>query len=471
MYGYQGKGAYKLKNLTKDLGVKSALRSLKDAAATRAVSYISGRGAYSYRGRGAYRRTSTNAMTSGIRGADDDSYVFSNREYVMDIIVPTTAGAYVNTPFALNPGIASIFPWLSQVAANFEEYEFLQLVFEYRPTIDASTVGNGQTGVIMIATQYNPASPPIQDKETMLQTHGAQSCKLTDAAMHGVECDPRKVNDKRLYVRTGPLPQGEDIKTYDHGTLNIAIVGAPAAFVGQNCGELWVYYKVRCKKQKFAVNRGAVIQRDCFFNAAPSSGTSLWNYSDWQATNKFYRSVSNNIGCMVCSGTGWPTAISPTTLTSTQTILYFPNSLNGYFRVTFKIRINSTPTGQIFTSAAPTVSGNVKVLSSILCGGDGGTGTTADAPQNFSDTAGAVYVQYYECEVYVTSSQGGVINSILFASGTPGGTIQSAWCEVLELNPAFLRTDNKGVVVATDCLGAFTLANSSGAVPVINPSA
>jgi hypothetical protein len=34
---------------------------------------------------------------------------------------------FQNQSILLNPGLEASFPWLSQVAQNFEEYEFVQL--------------------------------------------------------------------------------------------------------------------------------------------------------------------------------------------------------------------------------------------------------------------------------------------------------------------------------------------------------
>lgn len=43
--------------------------------------------------------------------------------------------------FRINPGLASVFPWLSAVAARYETYEFNKLLFRYHPRVPTTTSG------------------------------------------------------------------------------------------------------------------------------------------------------------------------------------------------------------------------------------------------------------------------------------------------------------------------------------------
>lgn len=91
-----------------------------------------------YSGRGSYAR---NEVMVG--GDETGSICISNREYVGDIFAPSASGTFSVTPFPLNPGLEQSFPWLSQLAANYEEYEFIQLVFEFKsvfPNTASTTV-------------------------------------------------------------------------------------------------------------------------------------------------------------------------------------------------------------------------------------------------------------------------------------------------------------------------------------------
>ena len=47
--------------------------------------------------------------------------------------VSPTSSVFAVTSYSLNPGLASIFPWLSDVANRFEKYKFSKISFRYVP--------------------------------------------------------------------------------------------------------------------------------------------------------------------------------------------------------------------------------------------------------------------------------------------------------------------------------------------------
>lgn len=238
-----------------------------------------------WKGRGMYTgRGSYNSLISGgdspmgvmSSGDETESVVFSNREYIGDVYGAPNA-QFLNEKYELNPGIQSTFPWLSQIAANYEEYEFIQLVFEYKSTIDSSTAGDGQSGTVMMATNYNANQPIFKDKELMMQYHGGQSARTTQDMAHGVECSPDKaVGDMQKFIRTGPVAIGEDIKSYDHGTFQLGQNNQPAIFNNDQIGELWVSYSVKLMKPKLGTARMTNQQRDVY--VALANKTAVMNH-------------------------------------------------------------------------------------------------------------------------------------------------------------------------------------------------
>jgi len=449
-----GRGAYKIGKMLRKAG-KMAAGAAIGYATGGPMGAVQGSGIL---GQGAYSMD-TNDLVNGAPGSDDDSMVYSNSEYITDITCPSVVGSFINTPWYLNPGLQSVFPWLSQIVANYEEYEFLQLLFEYRSTIDASTVGNGQTGTLLMSTQYNATSTPFSDKEAMLQYFGSQSGKLTQNAIHGVECDPEKLNDKRLYVRSGPVPLGEDAKSYDHGIFNMAIIGAPANFANQQIGELWVTYTVRCRKAKFFANRGMGIQRDYFLSSAPGDAGNLWRYTDFTSGLQ-YKGQQNNIGIQVfgngfpSSTTGLPVSMATTkcdtglaygtpitdasgNIASGYTVIVFPNQLTGYFKIRLLLE-GSGLNGGIVGAGTPAgvKSGNVIVMTDQFA-----TGAAGDAPAQAAAINSATNMMY-ELNVYVTQATNGVLNTLSFVYGVSSGTTTQYVIEVHESNPQFLRSTN-----------------------------
>lgn len=197
---------------------------------------------------------------------DSNAVTISNVEYVKDIYAPGSVIPFSVSTLALNPGLSQSFPWLSQVAANYQEYELMQCIYTYKTTVADFASASGQVGQVVIATQYNPSIPAFADKETMMMYDGSASCKTSMSMLHGVECDPQKLaaTTGRKYIRTGNLPATEDLKEYDQGVLNIAVLNPPVTYLGQVLGELWVSYTVRLKKPRLSALNGNNIPMDIF---------------------------------------------------------------------------------------------------------------------------------------------------------------------------------------------------------------
>lgn len=183
---------------------------------------------------------------SGYHGAT----VVTHREYIGDIISGTTAGSFNVQSFLLNPGNSITFPWLSNLAAQYEEYSWHGMIFEFRTTSsDALNSTNTALGTVVMATEYNANRASFTSKVQMENYEFAQSAKPSLSQIHGVECDPREGVLSKLYVRdNSPSVTGavEDARFYDFGTFQIATSGMQASAV--TVGELWVSYCVELYK-------------------------------------------------------------------------------------------------------------------------------------------------------------------------------------------------------------------------------
>ena len=221
----------------------------------------------------------------------------------------------------LNPALVENFPWLSQMAMNYEEYEFIQLVFEFRSTIDASAVNNpaGNTGSILMATNYNPTAPLFTSKEQMMQYHGCSSGRLVEDHSHGVECDPTKnAGSAQKYTRTTPVQVGQDLKTFDLGLFQLAMTNVPSAFQNQQVGELWVYYTVKLDKPRMFSNLAAGVPENRWVSNGGETITAL------MGTN-LLRMQQNSMGVSLTQATN---AANTCDLTMT-----FPDFITGVVEV------------------------------------------------------------------------------------------------------------------------------------------
>jgi hypothetical protein len=177
------------------------------------------------------------------------SIIVRHKEFVCDIIGGTGAPSNysIAKTFALNPGLATSFPWLSSVAQQYQEYSWKGIVYHFVSTSGQSVSStNTALGSVMMHTDYRVTAPSPANKIELLNEYFASDAKPSESFCHPIECDPKENPYNVQYVRAGAVPAGEDPKTYDLGKVNIATQGLPSASI--NTGELWVTYEVELKK-------------------------------------------------------------------------------------------------------------------------------------------------------------------------------------------------------------------------------
>lgn len=167
-------------------------------------------------------------------------------EYIKDIL--STSSFNIDS-YSINPGLENSFPWLSQIAANFESYRFRGLAYMFRTTSGNSVASTNTTlGSVVMATAYNATSNDFPNKFSMENYEGAMSCVPSSSMLHGVECEyGLSALGGHLYVRSGEK-SGQDLKTYDMGKFQIATSKIPAS--GVSVGELWVTYDIELYEPK-----------------------------------------------------------------------------------------------------------------------------------------------------------------------------------------------------------------------------
>ena len=188
--------------------------------------------------------------------------IFSHTEFVGNVIVPgvSTAGSgQVPSPFdvqsfALNPGQEAVFPFLSQLAKQFEMFEFNGLMFQYKPLSGESANATNALGKVILATNYDPSATEFQTSHSMENYDYASSSKPSSGQVHGVETAPDQRLTRQLYVQTkvsspGPAAAGhKDKMLTDLGLFQIATEGVPVGVEPTIIGELWVSYRVKLSR-------------------------------------------------------------------------------------------------------------------------------------------------------------------------------------------------------------------------------
>lgn len=337
-----------------------------------------------FTGRGAYTGGAKNNLfldssdsyasepTFSSAGDETGALTIRHREFITDIYGNSLSGGnpipFVNQGFELNPGLERTFPWLSQVAQNFDEYSIKQMVFTYKSTIQDVNSANGQVGSIVTATQYNPSRPNFTNKMVMMEYAHAHTTKAVDTNIHGVEADPTKNSGPEgKYVRSGDVPANEDIKTYDLGRFQIAVCGTPTVLADLPIGELWVDYTVELRKPKLYTGTGLGISTFTTRNSQISSTSSANNRQE-APLGHFTSSVNfpvfsqhNNLAAIISKSSGAGTS------------LQLPDNFAGDIELEITMVIHTALTTGLydwFRIQPPALIGNIAELEDIDWGAE-----------------------------------------------------------------------------------------------------
>lgn len=288
--GYYGRGSYVSDAYREAIGagkafVRGGSAGLQNHVTDRLYNSPLWGNMAKWSGMGAYNGSTANSNNLILDGKHSDmlpsfskdetgSFTFSYKEYLADI---NGSAGFSNQAFVINPGLAATFPFLSQIAQNYEEYTLNQCIFSFKSTIGDSAVANAQIGTVIMACDYNVYNANFGSKLTMMEFDGGISFKASEDGNFGIECDPHKVNTGSVeLVRTSTSTVNGDQRLYDHGTFQIATNGNQ---VTTQIGELWVYYTVTLRKPRLYnsigfnasyVNSGAMNTPNLWLGSVPT---------------------------------------------------------------------------------------------------------------------------------------------------------------------------------------------------------
>jgi hypothetical protein len=218
-------------------------------------------------------------------GKNGESTIITHREYIGDLISSSTPGAFKITKYSFNPGNSTLFPWLSSMAGNYEQYEPLGAIVSFKST-SADFNATGQAlGTVIIASDYDVYDATYSNKIEMENSTFAISCKSSESMLHPIECDPKQRATKMLYV--GPPQTQSDKRFHDLCNVQVASVGISAASV--NLGEMWITYKFRFHKPQLDVSD--VMNLDVSFSGGNNNAANYWI----AASPTYNPAVTNNL--------------------------------------------------------------------------------------------------------------------------------------------------------------------------------
>jgi len=162
----------------------------------------------------------------------------SDRTGMQHELIATVAGStgFAVTPYVINPGNPTTFPWLSDIAAKWESYRFNYLRFRYETRKGTSTDGS-----VIMAIDYDPTdAPPVSEAVMTTYSGAVEDATWKNCACTGAVSQLHKIGPQK-YVRQATLPTGANVVDFDCGNF---MFGTTAQADATNIGKLWVDYDV-----------------------------------------------------------------------------------------------------------------------------------------------------------------------------------------------------------------------------------
>jgi len=198
---------------------------------------------WSGRGRAYARHASPLAVGSsytqkfGKMTEQKDGITFSKKELLAEV---TSQSAFNLLTYVINPGLATTFPFLSQIAKLFQEYIFVKLKFYVAPRVaTTSSCGLFQA---MLTNFKVPAPTSVQ--ELMTITGATESASYKPRSIR-ISPEDLQLTGPTRAVRVSALDNVENSDLYDVGRFFLARSGGDATLNDDAVGDLYVSYTVK----------------------------------------------------------------------------------------------------------------------------------------------------------------------------------------------------------------------------------
>jgi len=184
---------------------------------------------------------------------NSEAFVVSHREFLKDVtsgvfeVGSTDSTEFTVESWSLNPANTALFPWLSSIAGNFQEYQLRGCLVEYKTTCsDLSTTLN--LGSVIMTADYNVLADGPVNKQLMENMENAGSCKPSMSLIMPIEY-AKSLTSVSTHLYVGPIDAADgDLRLYDLCKIYFASMGIPRERV--KIGEFWVTYEVAFYKPK-----------------------------------------------------------------------------------------------------------------------------------------------------------------------------------------------------------------------------
>lgn len=291
---------------------------------------------------------------SGSPYSGDGRIRIRHREYITDV---AGSVAFAVTGYSINPGLSTLFPWLSTIAQNYESYLFKNLCFEYNTLKGSST--NGKT---LLAVDYDAADAVPVTKQEMMVHRGAVDGPVWDPDLkHVSDIQDLEKFGKQRYIRNGAI-SSTDIKTYDVGNC---LVGTQGCADTTAVGELYVSYDIELMTPQppqlaleTITGAGSISTSSGFGSAAtftgPGFASAATSTLTFNTSGTFYVSMSN-------TGTAVVTPSITGTATTTAELAAVGTALTGLVTTYYVVAVAGQTVIFNFTSSGAITASLVQI--------------------------------------------------------------------------------------------------------------
>lgn len=189
-------------------------------------------------------------------GSGSSEVRVTHREFVRTVSVPSDGLSFNNLTMDINPSNTEMFPWLSRIARNYQQYKINGMVLTFK-SMTSEYTSSGALGTVGIATNYNVNDKPYSDIVSFENSQFAVVNKPSLNIVHAIECKEFARNGLQLYVRDADSQstQTSDARFYDFAKVQVMTDGLPQT-PGTTLGQLWVSYDITLLKPVVASDSG-----------------------------------------------------------------------------------------------------------------------------------------------------------------------------------------------------------------------
>lgn len=220
-------------------GTKKSIATGVGGVLSAAGTTIGGMGQYTVPWKIKANSLTSNGSVPSVHSLGDAGMRLSHRELIGPVFSST---GFSSRTYQVNPGLDTTFPWLSGIAANFQQYELLGAVVTFKTSIPEGISTFGSLGSLMIAPVMSVSQPAATSQQMMEQTQFCAAGMPSETMVIPLECDRQSGGPGHLFVRTGTVPATGSLDSYDHAYIQVATINQPTA--GVQIGQLYISYDI-----------------------------------------------------------------------------------------------------------------------------------------------------------------------------------------------------------------------------------